>query len=494
MKPWTLAGSTAIIALLATNTALADVTPEEVWQTWQDFYATTGNKVTTGSAARDGDTFVITDFKATSDNTTMKSETAIAEIRLRDLGDGTVEMTMSDEMTYSTTGVGTEGEPATGGNGVIKMPGQIGTVSGTVDDMAYSFVTPTMDMQLELTEDGTAAGTIGVLLANSTTRYQISGPADAKEMEGSFVAASAAINLDVPAETGGFAGTLNAADLSGKIMGNLVGAEEPEISDALAKGFAIDTQMSYGALNYDFDVTDPTSPAKLSGGSEGGSFQMVMDAAKMMLAGGGKNVAVTFSSAELPFPEVKLSYAESGFNLTMPIGASDTPKDFAFLTKIVDLQVSDEIWGMFDPSGALPHDPATLIIDTKGTAKMNADLMATAEGAEPDGELHSLDVTQLQAKFAGAELTGNGAFTFDNSDLTTFDGMPAPTGKLDLKLVGGNALLDKLQTMGLVSEDDAMGARMMIAMFANPGAGEDELVSEVEMKDKHLFVNGQQLQ
>ncbi|MEY3533708.1 MAG: hypothetical protein RI979_1732, partial [Pseudomonadota bacterium] len=124
-----------------------------------------------------------------------------------------------------------------------------------------------------------------------------------------------------------------------------------------------------------------------------------------------------------------------------------------------------------DPTGAVPHDPATLVIDTTGTALLKADLMASAEGTTPVAELHSLNVNDLTARVAGAELTGTGAFTFDNTDLTTFGGMPAPTGKLELKLMGGNGLLDALVSMGMLSEDDAMGARMMIAMFANPGAG-----------------------
>lgn len=494
MKPWTLAGSTAAIALVAANTALADVTPEDVWQTWQDFYATSGSTITTATAAREGDTFVVTGFKAVVDTPEMQSESTIAEIRLRDLGDGTVEMTMSDEMQFASNTPGIEDMPATGATGTIKIPGMLGTVSGTPDAMAYSFTLPTMDAQLQLSENDAPAGTVGIVLSDSTSTYQLSGPADAKVMDGSFAAASAAVILDVSAEDGAFTGSLNAADLSGKLAGNFAGMEEAELADAFAKGFALDSQLSYGALNYDFDITDETSPAKLTGGSEGGSFQMVMNAAQMLLAGAGKNVSATFSSADLPFPEVKLSYAESGFNLTMPISPSDTPQDFALLTKIIDLQVSDEIWGMLDPTGALPHDPATLVIDTKGTAKLNTNLMASTEGDTPDGELHSLDVTQIQAKIAGAELTGSGAFTFDNTDLVTFDGVPAPTGALDLKLVGGNGLLDKLVAMGLVAEDQAMGARMMIAMFANPGAGADELTSKLEFKDKGFFANGQQLQ
>ena len=98
------------------------------------------------------------------------------------------------------------------------------------------------------------------------------------------------------------------------------------------------------------------------------------------------------------------------------------------------------------------------------------------------------------ARVAGAELTGTGAFTFDNTDLETFGGVPAPTGKIDLKVTGANTLMDTLISMGLLSEEDAMGARMMMSMFANPGAGEDEFTSVLEFKDKGFYANGQRLQ
>lgn len=494
MKLWKLAGSTAVLAFMAANGAQAQVTPEDVWQNWQDFYESSGSTISTGSEERDGDTLVISDFEASIDDETGTSDTQIAEIRLRDKGDGSVEVTMSDEATFAFTSPATEGDSAAGATGSMKMPGLVGTVSGSVEDMAYAFTAPSMEITLEPTEDGASVGTMGLLLSDTTSTYQLTGPADAKVLDGTFAAASVALNLNFKDEETDVAGSLNAADLTGKIAGNFAGVEEEDISVALAKGFALDSGLSFGALSYEFEVTDETGPTKVSGGSEGGGFNVAMDAAKLLFSGGGKNVAATLASAQLPFPEVKLSYAESGFSLVMPISKGDAPQDFSFLTKIVDLQVSEEIWAMFDPAGTLPHDPATVVIDTSGKALVKSDLMSTPDGAQPDAELHALTVNDVTARFAGAELTGKGAFTFDNTDLTTFDGVPAPTGKLDLKLVGGNTLLDKLVAMGLVAEEEAMGARMMIAMFANPGAGEDELTSVLEFKDKGFFANGQQLQ
>lgn len=494
MKPWKLAGSAALLALLAANPALADVTPEEVWQNWQDFVTSSGSTITTANTSRDGDTLIVTDFKSAFDGLEGKGETVIGEVRLRDKGDGTVELTIAEEITFSSASPGIDGAKAFAATGSIKMPGLVGTVSGSADDMAYAFNVPRAEITMDPTEDGKPAGKLGLLLSDSTSTYHLTGPADAKTLDGAFTAASAAVNLNFSDDDTNFAGSMNMADLSGSTKGTFAGTEEDDFAIALSKGFAIETGLSFGALNYDFDIIDESGPAKLIGGSEGGSFQVAIDAAQMLLSGGGKNVEITFSGAQIPFPEVKLAYAESGFNLTMPLGKSDAPQDFSFLTKLVDLKVSDEIWGMFDPTAVLPRDPATVVVDMSGQAILKSDLMSTPEGAPPDAELLSLGVNDLTARFAGAELTGKGAFTFDNSDLETYGGMPAPTGSLAMQLTGGNGLLDKLVAMGLVPEDQAMGARMMIAMFAKAGEGDDVLTSTLEFKDKHFYANGQQLQ
>ncbi len=494
MKMWKLAGSAAALALIAANPVLADVTPEDVWQSWQDVMATSGSTVTTGSVERDGDTLIVTDVKAAFDGDEGKGETTISEIRLRDRGDGTVEVILAEEASFTSASPGIDGGKPFGASGTVKMPGLVGTVSGSPDDMAYVFDMPSVEAALTPIEDGKPAGKIMVLLSAATSSYHLSGPATAKLLDGSFGASSAALSFEGTEGENSFSGTLNAADLAGTIKSNSAGMEEPEFSNALAKGFALDMGLSLGALNYDFDISDTAGPSKLVGGSQGGSFQLAVDASRMLLSGSGQAVEATFSSAELPFPEVKLSYAESGFNLTMPLSKAEAAQDFALLYKVVDLQVSDEIWGLFDPTGVLPHDPATLVIDTAGQARLKSDLLGTAEGTPPDAELLSLDIKDITARMAGAELTGKGAFTFDNTDLTTYGGAPAPTGTLDMMLTGGNALLDKLVSMGLVAEDQAMGARMMIAMFAKAGEGEDVLTSTLEFKDKHFYANGQQLQ
>ena len=96
----------------------------------------------------------------------------------------------------------------------------------------------------------------------------------------------------------------------------------------------------------------------------------------------------------------------------------------------------------------------------------------------------------------GATLTGEGQMNFDNSDMETFGGFPAPSGTVDLALQGGNGLMDKLVEMGLLPEQQAMSARIMIGMFAKPDpeAGEDALKSTLEITPSgEVLANGMRI-
>jgi hypothetical protein len=210
-----------------------------------------------------------------------------------------------------------------------------------------------------------------------------------------------------------------------------------------------------------------------------------------------KGAQFSISGAEIPFPEVVIAFGETAFNVLVPASKSDEPQDFSYLTKIVDLTVSEDVWGLFDPAASLSREPASFILDVKGTGRWYQDIMDPAvdmEAPEPPGQIDTLDLTQLLIKAAGAEVGATGALTVDNSGATTLQGMPAPTGTINVDIKGVSKLIDNLIAMGLLPDDQAMGARMMLGMFTRPGAGPDEVTSMIEFKDGGVFANGQQLQ
>ena len=97
-------------------------------------------------------------------------------------------------------------------------------------------------------------------------------------------------------------------------------------------------------------------------------------------------------------------------------------------------------------------------------------------------------------KALDAELTGEGSVEFDNEDLAAYQGMPKPVGQVTLALAGANALIDQLVASGLLPQQQAMGARMVLGLFAKPGDDPDTLTSEIRFTPAgEILANGQRI-
>lgn len=494
----------AVPALLLPLAAQAKVTPEEVWANWQALSAAGGATIAAENETREGDTLVIRGVTTTAPQPDASAAAAmgrIDEIRLRDLGDGTVEITHSE--TFSVTvqapaAPGIEPPLAQEMTLAVSAPGAVTLASGSPEAMRYQSTLPALEVTLAAPEGAEGALSLNLTLANAMTDYLSEG-ADRKTVSGSMAAESLAFAMaGTDAETGeSFDMTRSMGELAATFDATLLPAEAmQDMAAAIAAGFAFHFDLTQSAGSFSMNGTQEGMPMSLTGRSEGGGLRVGLDQSKFEYAASAKGVAVSVSSPAMPMPEAEVTLAELGISLAMPVTPAEAPGDFGLTVTLTDLALPKEAWEMFDPMAMLPHDPASLAIEISGTARLTRNLFDPHLAADmaaapvPPGELLSLDLPRLLARVAGAELTGSGALTFDNA----VPGMPMPTGTVDLRLTGANRLIDALLAMGMMTEDDAMSARMMIAMFANPGPGEDELTSAVEFRDGGVFVNGQQFQ
>ena len=496
-------GASALAFLLLSTAAHADVTPEQVWANWQQLSSSYGQTLTAASQARQGDTLVVSGMKVVSTFEGGSLQGTIDTVNFRDLGNGTVEITMSPDYPLTIDTTSTEGKKSEI-KVTIRQPDLKMIAAGSDTETRYDFTAPTIKVtvddvtvdakpfELTLTADLTAMN--GNYVVTTTDKTSIASTLNADSM-----AIVMSVTDPETSEVVNFKS--NIAQLAGTSHGTLLDfAKMSDMAAALKAGFATDGSFGYGAGTMDFDVTSGTDTTKGTASLGSGNVVFAMNADQLNYAGGAKDVAMTMTGSAIPVPEIALSYKEAAFNFLMPVSKSDTPSDFAVLTRIIDFKLSDDLWALFDAGKVLPRDPATLVIDTKGKANWLVDIMdpKAAEKMGPNEvpvALQALDITEVTLRAVGAEVTGAGAFTFDNADTTTYAGMPAPTGKLDLKIVGANGLLDKLIKLGFVPEDQAMGARMMMGLFAKPVEGvEDTLTSTLEFKDKGFFANGQRLQ
>lgn len=379
-------------------------------------------------------------------------------------------------------------------------------ISGSAEDMTTSYSAALMQLKLDGVEvDGAPFGGAQLMLdigdLNSVSRMTTG---DTYTMETTYGMGEASYTLSFvdPAEEANIQAEGNIASLNAEFSGTFPLEMDPiDMAANITAGFDMKGTMRVGSSRSAANIQADGTLMNIETRSDGSDGSLAMGPNGLALDVLSRNVAYAVQGSDIPFP-INVEATELGMGFAMPILKSEDPQDFGLKVSLRDLAVDEMIWMLIDPTGGVPHDPATLVADLAGKANWLVDIMDPAVQAELEdadelpAELHGLTLKDLQLKVAGAELTGSGDFTFDNSDLETFDGMPAPDGSVALKLVGGNTLLTTLIDMGLVPQEDALGIRMMMGIFTSPVEGEeDTLASTLEVKpDGSISANGQRLQ
>ncbi|MYM55202.1 DUF2125 domain-containing protein [Rhodobacteraceae bacterium GS-10] len=489
--------------LLGAVPAFADVTPTDVWGDWKSQMAAFGYEIT-AKETLSGPDLNVSDL-------TMRVEipedggsvtVAMPGMTFHDNGDGTVAIQLPAILPLDVH-VEAEGDDPVDLKVNYTTTGLAMTASGAPDNMTYNYAAASMGMALaEIVAEGKSVdiGEASLTMNNVSGSSSTSG-SDLKTRTQDFRADALFYTVDMAnpdkaEERVTMKGQINGLSAKGTAA-MPEGVDTEDMAAAMAAGFAVDGSFEYAGGQSEFAFAGDGENFSGSSASDSGKFAISMNADQIAYSVAATGTKLNMQSSDLPFP-VEVALAETGFDIAIPVAQTEDPQEFRFAVKLGDFTMSDMIWGIFDPTGQLPRDPATVAFDLAGKVKVLANIfdpktMESMTDAAP-GELHALDINGLTVRAAGAELTGKGAFTFDNSDLQSFDGMPRPEGVLNLMLTGGNALLDTLVAMGFVPEDQANGTRMMMGMFAVPGDAPDTLTSTIEVNaEGHVMANGQRL-
>ncbi|MGR3761453.1 DUF2125 domain-containing protein [Roseobacteraceae bacterium NS-SX3] len=495
----------AAVLVLSAQSALADVSAQEVWAEWKSYLTGTGYEVS-GTETLSGGTLTVSGVSMTAllPEDDISAVVTLPEIMLEENGDGTVNVTLPKE--FPTTVTFDEDGQTGSVELVYSHDGSPILVSGDPDRMVFDYASALIKLalgEIDVPEEDIPADAVKLAVSLSDvvakSDMQISG---LRSYDQSMTASALTYEFAAqdPEGEGGatLLGALNGLRFTGS--GTIPEASgSPDMAAMLNAGFAFDGTFAYDSGNTAVSGSEGKETFAFNSTSQGGTIAVLMDKSRLSYDVSQRDTVLNIAGSDIPFP-VALSMAEAAFKLAMPVTQSEDEQDFSLGITLRDFAVPDMLWSVFDPKGVLPHDPATLVLDLAGKGKLLFDLFdpeameSVEEGKQEPGELNALTVKQLMVSAAGAKLTGTGDFTFNNEDLKSFDGMPAPSGVANLQLTGANTLLDKLTEMGLMTENDAMGARMMMGMFAVPGEGDDTLNSEIEIKeDGSILANGQRL-
>jgi hypothetical protein len=300
---------------------------------------------------------------------------------------------------------------------------------------------------------------------------------------------------DSPDDDGSFEMTVTMDAIEGTFSASIPEGASMAGAALLSSGLNLDMKLAYGPVRADVAFAAEDGEGAVTSSAASGTFDMALAPESLTYASTGTGIAYAMEASTLPVPSLAATIAEAAFRLHAPLAPADAPADFQVLTALRGLELDDNLWSLFDPTAMLDRGAANLVIDLSGKVRLLADIFgdpeAMAEMDTPPAELHALTLNDLELTVAGAQLTGTGAFTFDNTRTEMLDGFPQPAGKAMFKLVGATALIDKLVQMGLLPEESAMQARMSLMMLAKPTGAEDSFTSEVEVSPEgKLLVNG----
>lgn len=492
----TLMLSTAMVFATAVP-SLADLTAEQVLADQLRQMELYGLNAKVTGQTNSGGTIVVDGVTADMNFPEGSMSLSMGGATFRELGDGTVEVTYPDSIPISFAGTGPDGEDFEVALSLVQSNMRM-IVSGIPEEIRYDltadsfaidgleFLAPEeaaemeMDMAIEVTGiTGTSEFIGGGTLRDYTADVAIKGMSATVSAapEGEDAVDFAIRIADIAAD---YSGTIAPQDLSSSF------------ADAIQSGVKTDGKMTHGPLTYSIKGEGPDGTFDIAAAVASGAFDFAMNSAGIDYSTFANEMTLSVGGSVIPLPPLTFKMAESGVRFAMPVVPSEDEQEFALRVNMAGLEVDPMLWGMIDPTGQIARDPANLVVDLDGAVTLTEDVFAP-EFAEQmtgaPGTINALNINQILLTLAGAELTGDGDFSFNNSGP-----VPMPSGVVNMMLKGGNGLLDKLVGMGLVPEEQAMGARMMMGLFARPGDGPDTLVSTIELQeDGSVLANGQRI-
>ena len=506
--------STALLsvgfAALTASPALADITADDVWNSYQALAQSIGGEMT-GTLNRDGSTVDFTEPKLRlafpADQGSF--EILYPTLSFNDNGDGTLSIDLDGPQTYGfvVTGPNPETDRISADIVVDYVDAEL-TASGSPDDITFTYALDGFTFETRNVDFGDLPNAKNVDFTISGSGSTVNGT--------SQLALGDLITLIGNSDFGSISYTLQATDPNGSTS-TTTGTYEGmtgQSNVALPTGgmsilnlaAALHQGLSFSYIGK--TTSSDTKTVVVADGNEVSTQTMTAGAATSTVSASVDAVQLTTDATDInvgfAINEGMAIAMDGAFDrmtadFRVPVSKSEEPQDFTLAFGLEGIKLGEGLWGMFDPAAILPRDAATLVMNLTGKTTLLQDLLNFEEMAQlSDGDvpaqLNELTINELHVSAAGASVSATGDFAFNNDDLVSFDGMPAPSGNAELQVSGANGLIDKLIEMGLVAESDAMGARMMMGMFAVPDEGDDSLKSNLEItEDGKILANGQRI-
>jgi Uncharacterized protein conserved in bacteria (DUF2125) len=517
MIPFRTAKPAALVAVflsLTAPTAMA-LTAEEVWADWQRLLQDEGNGIT-AIARRDGNRLVLTNITIPIGEADDLADMKIGRIELEDRPDGTVAVRMPERFPVTIRPRDTSSASPDIVTLTASAPGFAMSIAGIGDTAAFDITAPSLALSVEKVEPALGVEEqldVNLAVADLALKYgmDLSQPKQTitSTLRLGTLHADLLLDLDSP-ENERTEASIDVANLTGAFdvveppsareqRADQVLLDKNPIADiltVLSDGLVFKADLSFGA----FDLRGGSNPAgqemKFAMSSVDGKATAKLDPVSggYDLGLGKTELSVKGVNPELQYQDITMSFADLAYGLSLGIGDLTSVQDGRFTARVTDFIMPPELWAEVDPSGSLGQSPMSVAIEVLGRYALLPEMLEPDWQPDPNDfppmDIVDLTLKQLMISQFGVNFTGNGSLTFDEADLATYEGVPAPDGKLSFRATGVNALIDRLSAAGMLPPDDLSGIRMGLMFIAKPDEGPDSLRTDIEFREKSFYLNG----
>lgn len=475
---------------LTASPALADLTATGLWENWREIAALQGRELTAEGVEETESGLLLTGLAVVEEDESVSFSVRMDQIELVEI-EGAVDLLIA---TPQSVFVEIEDSDAEDMKATFTLDGSALALSvkGSLETPDYTFGAEALSLSLaELTTEGAPLPAMAAIELADLSGSLFGWSAASDELaKGSVSATGVALALDVEDPESGF---------------RIQSALNQESLEATLEATPPKQDGGYSEMDVEVGPTEISSVQVIPGqGEAASSFKQASGAYKLRVADGRAdyeariNMAdVTAADSRMPQGPVQFSIDESDLKFSLPLETAEDPQSVTVAMILGDITFPEALWSQADPAMAIPRNPANFALDLEADV-MVTDATPPSLDALADGGPNFLPLgfrlSGLALEIAGAKLEAMGDFVFEAGGVNSpIPGSLNPVGELDLSVSGGLTLLQQLVAAGLVPQEQALGAQMMLGMFATPGEGDTLTSTIVSESGGGLVINGTRL-
>lgn len=465
-----------VSALLVSTSLVApafaqSISAQQAWNNLQSSAAAQGFQLNSSGQTPEGETLIVQNLRVTPPGSGKDLVISIPQVRISPQGEGVVLQT-SPEFSAMARFAGSVTRQFT-----IRNDGDIAYRAG--EDVFYLLLSaPNLSIEqthatrrgqplnesleidfqdMEAEMDVTRDGTIEFDFNATQTAYEVRSPdPEIGEMDGTIT--------DLAVEFGG--------------------REFDEVDDnagslerAFAAGFGAYLRVQTGRSEGRSNQTMEGTVYQANSTSESGSVELELRDGRFEASVSGAQGEIAGQIQNIPFGG---TIGGVGIEVSGPMVRTSDMQPANLGMALDQLTLSEQTLRMFNAQ-EFTGEAMTFRLRSSLDGRVTQDL-SDYDGDEPPFDVSEVRLDELLVSVGDSNLTGAGAFTFLGGLLASVGSeMPNGTGDFNFELVGGNALLNRLVTAGLVPQQQIFVVQMMMNGLGR-AVGEDHLVSEVTIR------------